>query len=311
MLQLEKHKRIKTVQINSISNTTSVLLHIFFILFALSCVIPFWLVISISFTDEQVIAQEGYQFFPKVFSMEAYKYLMENTATMFNAYKITILSTVVGTVINVLTVSLYAYPLSRPDFPYSKFFTNYVLVTMIFSGGLVPAYIINTTVLHLKDTFWALILPSLGAGFNVFITRTYFKESIPFEIIESANVDGASEGQIFRKIIMPLSVPVLAVTALMSTFGFWNNWTNSLYYISDEKLYTLQFVMQSALRNLQVLQSNEIQIDISALQDMRRSVPEESVRMAMVILGVGPIIIVYPFFQKYFVKGLTVGAVKG
>ena len=310
MLALKRYKHVSQ-PINSISNTSSLVLHIFFILFALSCVIPFWLVISISFTDEAVIAQEGYQFFPKVFSLEGYQYLLKNTNTMLNAYKITILSTVVGTVLNVLTVALYAYPLSRPDFPYSKFFTNFVLVTMLFSGGLVPTYIINITVLHLKNTFWALVLPSLGAGFNVFITRTYFKESIPFELIEAANIDGASENQIFKKIIIPLSVPVLAVNALMSTFGFWNNWTNSLYYISDEKLYTLQYVMQAALRNLQILSSNEMQIDISALEGMRRTVPEESVRMARVLLGVGPIIIVYPFFQKYFIKGLTVGAVKG
>ena len=184
------------------------------------------------------------------------------------------------------------------------------MITMLISGGIVPAYIINTKFLHLKNTIWALILPSLGGGFNIIVMRTFFSGSIPHELIESAQLDGCGETGIFFKMILPLSKPVLATMALMNIFGYWNNWINSMYYITEPKLYSLQYMMQKAIINLQFLQQSASSGNSNEMQNAV-SIPEDSVRMAMVVLGAGPIVIVYPFFQKYFTKGMTIGSVKG
>ena len=181
---------------------------------------------------------------------------------------------------------------------------------MLFNGGFVASYILNVRILMLKNTFFALVLPSLGGGFYVFVTRTFFQQSIPYEIIESAKIDGCSESRIFLKMIIPLSLPVLAVNGLINIYGFWNNWQNCLYYITDDKLFTLQYVMQQALRDMQLMK-NLAASGSAELQLSNITLPAESARMAMVIVGIGPIVAVYPFIQKYFVKGLTVGAIKG
>lgn len=289
---------------------SDIVLNLVFIAFVAFCVLPFVLVISVSLTDQNEIVNSGYRFIPKVFSLEAYQYLFQSNKMIGNAYAVTILTTTVGTAANVLFMAMYAYPLSRVDFPYRKFFTWFILITMLISGGIVPSYIINTKFLHLKNTIWALILPSLGGGFNIIVMRTFFVGSIPRELIEAAQVDGAGETRIFFQIIMALSKPVLATMALMNIFGFWNNWTNSLYYITETKLYSLQFMMQKAILNLQFLQQAAASGNTSELQNAV-TIPEDTVRMAMVIIGAGPVVAVYPFFQKYFTKGLTIGSVKG
>lgn len=289
---------------------SDIVINLVFIAFVAFCVLPFILVISVSLTDQNEIVNNGYRFIPKAFSLEAYRYLFQTNKMIGNAYAVTILTTAVGTAANVLFMAMYAYPLSRSDFPYRKFFTWFILITMLISGGIVPSYIINTKFLHLKNTIWALILPSLGGGFNIIVMRTFFAGSIPGELIEAAQVDGAGETRIFFQIILVLSKPVLATMALMNIFGFWNNWTNSLYYITETRLYSLQFMMQKAILNLQFLQQAAASGNTSELQNAA-SIPEDTVRMAMVIIGAGPVVAVYPFFQKYFTKGLTIGSVKG
>ncbi len=300
----------KKREINSVSTKVSVVLHIIAIIGSLLCVLPFILVISISFTGEESIMQEGYKFIPSTLSLQGYEYIFKSGEMLFRAYANTILVTIVGTVSGTLIVALYAYPLSRPDFPYKKFFTTFILILMLFNGGFVASYIVNINILHLKNTFLALVLPSLGGGFYVFVTRTFFQQSIPYEIIESAKIDGCSESKIFIKMILPLSLPVLAVNGLINIYGFWNNWQNSLYYITDDNLYTLQYVMQQALRDMQLMK-NLAASGSAELQLANITLPAESARMAMVIVGIGPIVAVYPFIQKYFVRGLTVGAIKG
>ncbi len=297
-------------EINSISNRTSVIFHLIAILGALICVLPFILVIAISVTDETAIMQEGYKFLPSKFSMDGYRFIFKNGELLSRAYLNTIMSTVAGTALNTLMIALYAYPLSRPDFPYKKFFNTFILILMLFNGGFVASYLVNVKVLMLKNTFMALVLPSLGGGFYVFVTRTFFQSSIPYEIIESAKIDGCNENGIFWRLVLPLSLPVLAVNGLINIYGFWNNWMNSLYYITDDKLYTLQYVMQQALRDMQLMKSLAGSGSVELLNGAM-TLPAESARMAMVIVGIGPIIAVYPFLQKYFVKGLTVGAIKG
>ena len=295
---------------NGISNSASVTLNIIGIICALFCLLPFLLVISVSFSDEVSIMQNGYQFIPKIFSLEGYSFIFKYGDTLSRAYANTIFVTIVGSIVNVLIIALYSYPLSRPDFPYKKFFNTFILILMLFNGGFVASYIVNIRVLMIKNTYWGLILPSLGAGFYVFVTRTFFQKSIPYEIIESTKIDGCSESRIFWQIILPLSLPILAVNALINIYGFWNNWMNSLYYITDPKLSTLQYVMQQALRDMQLMKSQAGTASLE-YQQLGKTLPAESARMAMVIAGIGPIIVVYPFLQKYFIKGLTVGAIKG
>jgi len=268
------------------------------------------LILSVSLTSESYILKHGYRLLPREASTLAYEFIFKDSRVLFNAYFMTIASTVIGTLINVYTTALYAYPLSRSDFPYKKALSIFILITMLFGGGLAPAYIMNVNVLHLKNTFWALVLPSLGGGFNIFIMCTYFRLSSSQEIIDSAQIDGAGEFRIFFQLILPISKPVIATIALFNVFGFWNNWANCMYYIDKPEFYTVQYVMQSAIMNLQYIRdafTNNQELANEAMKNM----PTEGVRMAMVLIGIGPIIVAYPFFQKYFVKGLTIGSIKG
>lgn len=296
--------------INTVSDRTNVILNIIFILFSLACVIPFILVVSVSFTHMDALGRNGYKFIPEIWSLDAYRYIFKDLEVIVRAYGVTIFSVIVGTLLDVSLLSLYAYPLSRKDVPYKKFFVVYILITMLFSGGLAPTYMVYVTVLGLKNSIWALILPHLGGGFSIFIMRSYFKENIPFEVIESAKIDGAGELRIFLKLVLPLSVPVMAVMALFTTFGIWNDWMNSLYYISDPKLFSLQFVMQKALNTLNFIRQN-YQLDPQLAMTLEAELPDETIRMAMVLVGIGPILLAYPFFQRFFIKGLTVGSIKG
>ena len=295
---------------NSVPPAAYIIINILFIFFVLVCIIPFALVVSVSLTDNKALIEHGYRFIPETFSVDAYKFLFSNSRIVINAYKVTIFTTIIGTLANVILMAMFAYPLSRYDFPFKKTFSTFVLITMLFNAGLTPTYMVNVNILHLRNTIWALILPALGGGFNIFVMRTYFRLNIPKEIIESTKIDGASEIRIFVQMVIPLALPVMAAIGLFNSITFWNNWALSLYYISDTKLFSLQYVMQQALLNMQFMQQT-MQADSNTGQEMLKNLPEESVRMAMVIVGIGPILLAYPFFQKYFVKGLTVGAVKG
>lgn len=280
-----------------------------FIFIALVCVIPVVLVLIISLTDQSSINTYGYSFFPKQWSLDAYRYIWSSARhTILSAYGITIFTTVIGTVAGVLIVALYAYPISRNDFKYRNTFAFISFFTMLFSGGMVSWYMVCTSMLHLGNTVWALILPGVMNSWYVVILRTFFATSIPPSVIESAKIDGAGEYIILFRLVMPLSLPGLATIALFFTLRFWNDWYNALMFITDERLRNLQFLLQSMLSKIQMLSESD---GNTYAAESIREIPSDSVRMALCMIAAGPILIVYPFFQKYFIQGLTVGAVKG
>ncbi|MCM8710042.1 carbohydrate ABC transporter permease [Clostridium sp. SYSU_GA19001] len=286
-----------------------VILNIIMIFIGLAAVIPFILLIVSSFTDDITILQNGYSFFPKKTSLKAYKYLIDNSSMITHAYGITILVTFVGTVFSLIITSLLAYPISRKDLPYRKFFTVIVVITLLFNGGLVPTYLIYTEIFHIKNTIWALLVPSLLMnGFNIMLVRTYYITSIPDALIESAKIDGAGEFTIFYKIVLPLSLPILATIGLMTGIMYWNDWNNGLIYINKDSLFSIQLLLNRMIGDIQYLATNANKlggvVDTSNL-------PTETIRMAIAVIGILPILAAYPFFQKYFVKGITLGAVKG
>ena len=280
-----------------------------FIFIALVCVIPVVLVLIISLTDQSSINTYGYSFFPKQWSLDAYRYIWSSARhTILSAYGITIFTTVIGTVAGVLIVALYAYPISRNDFKYRNTFAFISFFTMLFSGGMVSWYMVCTSILHLGNTVWALILPGVMNSWYVVILRTFFATSIPPSVIESAKIDGAGEYIILFRLVMPLSLPGLATIALFFTLRFWNDWYNALMFITDDRLRNLQFLLQSMLSKIQMLSESD---GNTYAAESIREIPSDSVRMALCMIAAGPILIVYPFFQKYFIQGLTVGAVKG
>ncbi|OPA78660.1 sugar ABC transporter permease [Paenibacillus selenitireducens] len=280
-------------------------INIVMLAFTFFCIMPFWLLLSASLTDDMEIIRHGYAFFPKAVSFAAYEYLWTNSANILRAYGITILVTVVGTAVGLTLTALLAYPLSRTEMPFRNILSFYVFFTMLFNGGLVPTYLLYTNYFNFKNTMLALIIPSLLMnGFFVILMRTFFATSIPKPIIESAYIDGAKEWKIFAKIVLPLSTPVLATVGLFYTIMYWNDWFNGLIYITDSRYFSLQNMLNRILLDAQFLQSST---EVVATSDL----PLTSMRMAIAAIGVVPLLVAYPFFQKYFVKGLTVGAVKG
>lgn len=290
-------------------NKTPWIAHVVLILAVLACLLPFVLLFMSSIMDQSVLIKDGYTFWPSEFSMAAYTFLGKNMSLIGKAYGITALVTVIGTTLGLALTALIAYPLSRKDLPFRKILALFVFFTMLFNGGLVPTYMVYTQVLELKDTIWALILPNfLMNAFYVFLMRTFFETSIPFSLVESAYMDGASEFKIFSKIILPLSTPVLATVGLFQALTYWNDWFNSLIYINNPELYSIQFLLNKILLDIQFLSSSNFGSGTTA--EILSKIPTETVQMAMAFVGVVPIMIAYPFFQKYFVKGLTIGAVK-
>lgn len=278
------------------------------VIMALMCILPLILVISISLTSEAGIVNHGYTFFPSEFSLDAYKYIWNVKDSIISAYKITILTTVMGTLISVLVISLYAYALSRPNLIGKKFFTFYVFFTMLFSGGLVSWYMICTQLLYIQNTIWALILPYTMNAWYVIILRTFYSTSVPEAMIESARIDGAGEILIFFKMVIPIAVPGIATIALFQTLTYWNDWWLAINLITEPKMYNLQIYLQNLLANVENLKNSA---DVATANTAVAEMPAEGTRMALCIVATGPILIVYPFFQKYFIQGLTVGAVKG
>ncbi len=284
------------------------LFHILFILYSAACIIPLILVLSISFTEEMTITTEGYNFIPKVFSVEAYKWVVKSGDAIFRAYGISIFVTVVGTICSVAIIAMFAYVISRKDFKYRNIFSFIVFFTMIFNGGLVPWYMVYTNLLGINNSILALIVPSLANAWYVMIMRTFYQTNVPESLIESAKIDGAGELRTFIQIVLPLAKAGLATIGLFQTLVFWNDWYLPLMLIDDAKWFNLQYLLYKTLAAIQYLsQASQMTMSADALAKM----PQEGARMAMCILAIGPIVIAYPFFQKYFVKGLTVGAVKG
>lgn len=282
--------------------------HIVLILLSLSCLLPFVLLFMASITDEGAIITEGYSFFPSDYSLAAYDYLSQNAEMIVHAYGITIFITVVGTTASLLMTSLLAYPLSRRDLPGGKVLAFIVFFTLLFNGGLVPTYIIYTQVFELQNTLLAQMVPwLLMNGFNVLLMRAFFMNTIPTALLESASIDGAGEFTIYYKIVVQLSLPIVATIGLFQALAYWNDWNNGLVFITNADLFNLQNVLNKIMTEIEFLSSNSSMSSGNAIAHL----PSETFRMAIAVIGVVPILLAYPFFQKYFVKGLTIGAVKG
>lgn len=287
-----------------------VLIHVFFTVFAMAFILPILSVISVSFTDETALLSNGYSLIPSKVSTLAYEYIFSNPQQIIDGYAVTIFISLVGTLLGLVVTTAVAYALSRKNFAYKKAITYYIFFTMLFSGGLVPSYILLTQFLHLNDNIWVYILPHLVSAWNVIVVRT-FMQGIPDSIVESAKVDGASEYRIYAQIIIPLSKPVLATIGLLMLLGKWNIWMESMLYIRNARLYTLQYLLQRMLLDAEFAQKMAATMPETAAMMGKVNVPSESMRFAMCVLAAGPMLVVFPFFQKYFSKGLTVGAVKG
>lgn len=304
----KKEEAMYESAVNNISKRFNGVLNILMFCMALACVLPVILVFIVSVSSEQSIFQNGYSFFPTELSLEAYRFFLKLGDQIIRSYGITIFVTIVGTVFSLVITTMFAYVLSRSDYKYGKVLTFIMLFTMLFNGGLVPSYMVNTQVLNLGNSVWALILPMSLNAFYVIVLRTFFK-SIPMEIIEAAKIDGSGEFSTFVKIVLPLSKPGIATIGLFTMIAYWNDWFLGMLYMMDQEKYPIQTLLWSMQNSLEFMK----QSSVNALEyaEMAQNAPTDSGRMALTVLVVAPILLAYPFFQKYFVKGLTVGGVKG
>jgi len=286
------------------------LLNAYFVVCCMFFVIPFLLVLTTSFTSDAEIRVQGYSLFPKMWSTESYDALLRIPQRIINAYGVTAFTSIIGSFMSTLTMGLVAYPLSRRDFAYRKPITMFIFFTMLFNGGLIPSYIVNTQILKLNDSVWIYLLLPLANAFHIIIMRTFFQQ-IPGELVESAKIDGAGELRIFFTIIAPLSKPVIATISLFSLLNRWNEWFITLVYILDQNLFTLQYLLQQILQQAEFVRSFILNFPGASGQINLSQVPTLSMRYAMTVMAAGPMLVIFPFFQKYFTRGLTVGAVKG
>jgi putative aldouronate transport system permease protein len=304
---LEKKKEKKVV-VRAFNKKVDFISNIIIAIIALSCIFPMFFIIIISLTSEHSIAINGYSLWPKEWSLEGYKYLSTMKGQIIQSLFVTVLVTVVGTFVNVFFTSTYAYAISRPNFRYRRFFTIFALLSMLFSPGMVSSYIVMTTMLHLKDTIFALILPLALSPFNIILMRTFFRRTVPESVIESSRIDGASELRIFLQIVLPLALPGIATISLFAALSYWNDWFNALLYVQSDSLVPLQYLLMKIQSNIEYMSQNAT---LGAnLSSGVAAIPKEATRMAMVVISTLPIAATYPFFQKYFVKGLTIGGVK-
>ena len=283
--------------------------HVVLGLLSLSCILPLLLLVMSSFATEASLMSGGYSFWPSEFGLDAYRYLWHSRGQIVTAYKMTILATFCGTSMNLALTTMLAYPLSRRDLIGRNFFSFMVFFTLLFNGGLIPSYIMWTQTFHIKDTFWALVLPNLLMnGFGVIVMRTYFATSIPGDIIEAARIDGAGEIRTLLEIVIPLSKPIMATIALMSGLAYWNDWMNGLYYlVKRTDLYTIQNLLNRLIASADFISNNAANASLTA----GITVPSVGIRMAIAVIALIPIMVIYPFLQKGFVKGIVIGGVKG
>lgn len=280
--------------------------HIVLMALTLCVLLPIVLLVASSVTSEQTLIREGYSFIPKEIDLTAFKMLLTGSSSILHGYLVSFGVTFLGTVLSLTITTLFAYPLSRKDLPGRNLLAFFLFFTMLFNGGLVPSYIMWTQTFHIKNTIWALIVPNLlMSGFNVIMMRTYFTTNIPEAVIDAARIDGASEMRVLIEVVLPMSLPILATVGLLIGLGYWNDWLNGLYYVSDDKYYSVQVLLNKMLMNTEAMKK------ASAAGVMAGPVPSTGMKMAVAVLGAAPMLIIYPFFQKYFVKGITVGAVKG
>ena len=271
--------------------------------------LPILLILVSSFTDETSLLQNGYSFLPKAWSLDAYYYIVKQGVVIVRAYGISFFTTIVGTVLSVLLTTTLAYPMARKSFKYRNVLSFFVFFTMLFNGGIVPSYIMWTRFFHIKNTIWALLIPNyLVSAFNVILVKNYYANNIPDALIEASQIDGASELTIFKKVMFPLAKPVVATISLFTGLCYWNDWTNGLYYVDKAKFYSIQLLLLKIMNNIQALKTNS---SAAMLGTGAVELPGTSVRMAMAFIGILPILIIYPFVQKYLVEGVVIGAVKG
>jgi len=277
------------------------------LLVTLCMVLPLVLLFLSSITDEKVLVANGYSFIPEKFSLAAYEYIIQQASTIWRAYGITIFVTLAGTAGSLFLASLTAFPISIPELPGRNVISFFVFFTMLFSGGLVPSYIMWTTIFGIRNTIYAYLLPNfLLSAFNIILIRTFFQTNIPGEIYDAAKIDGASYMKIYWKIVLPLGKPILAAVGLFTALTYWNDWTNGLYYISDPKLLSIQTLLNRMVQDIKALTANS-----AASSGTLLHIPQVSIRMAIAFVAILPILMIYPFLQKYFASGIMLGAVKG
>jgi len=307
----KKEKKIVDglLKFNRVKPLTNAAISVLFICLALLCFMPALLVLIVSFSDEKSVLTIGYSYFPQAWSLNSYKYLFEQGAYIGRAFLNSIFVTVSGTCLGLVLCSTMGYALSRPNYRLRKFFSIFILIPMLFSGGLVASYMINVNILGLKNTYWALILPICCSSFYIVIMRTFFQTTVPDAIIESAKIDGARQIRIFLQIVLPISLPSIATIGLFFTFAYWNDWMMAKYYLNTnmQDIFPMQYVLITLENNIDFLSRNSQFMSPGESTNL----PTETVRMAMVMVAVVPIACSYPFFQKYFISGLTIGAVKG
>lgn len=297
-------------RINAVSRPVEALFHLIMAAFSFACILPFIFVVIISFTSQESIRQIGFSFKPISFGTEAYSYVFALGKQLWVSYFNSFFITVVGTILSLLITILYSYALFRKDFKYRTFFTFFCFFTMIFGGGLAPTYVVCKTVLHLSNSYSAIIIPMLLNPFNLIIMRTFFQSSIPTEIIDAASIDGSGEYNTLFKIIIPITKPGIATVGLLTALAFWNEWFIPMLYISKAKYYPLQYLLQEMQSKIDFLAKNSSMMGAEASKIMTE-LPSDTLRMALVVLIVVPIAFAYPFFQRYIISGLTIGSVKG
>ncbi|ASS68686.1 MULTISPECIES: carbohydrate ABC transporter permease [Paenibacillus] len=291
-------------------NSRHPFIHLFFWLFVLFSLVPFLLVFMVSISGEESILKHGYSLFPSEFSTGAYSFLFNDFSTIAKAYGVTIAVTLIGTVVSLLITCLYAYPLSRPDMPFRRTLSFFLFFTMLFGGGMAPWYLTYVNMFGIKNTLLSMIIPNLLlSAFNVLLMRSFFSTSIPDSILESATIDGASEWTIFKSIVIPLSLPIVATIGLFNVLAYWNDWYNCMLFIDKQELYNIQYLMTKTLNNVQYL-IMKAGSNAQAGEQLAK-MPRETVRMAFAVVGVAPLLAAYPFFQRFYISGITSGAVKG
>lgn len=293
---------------NQIKKSTNIIFNIIFLVLGLMCVLPLVFVFSISITSEQALQAGGYHIIPQEFSNAAYMFLWNERGTILRAFFMSVLIAVIGTFIAVCLTTTMGYVASRRNFKMKKLYTWIIFIPMVFNGGMLASYVVVNNILNLRDTIWAVILPLACSSFSVTICRTFFRTTVPDALIEAAKIDGAGQFRIWSGIVLPISKPVMATIGMFAAFGYWNDWFQSSLYISDKNLYTLQAFLNNIQKNIEYLANNPY--GGLSMQEYKLSMPTESVRMAIAIVIIVPIALTYPFFQKYFISGLTIGSVK-
>ena len=294
--------------LNQIKTSTIIVFNLVFLILAIMCVIPLAFFLSISITDEAVLRTNGYQLIPEAFSASAYEFLWNERLTILRAAFMSVMVTIIGTIISIALNTSMGYVVSRRSFKLKTLYTWLIFIPMVFNGGMLASYVVVSNILKLNNSIWALILPLACSAFSVTICRTFFRTTVPDSIIESAKIDGAGQFRIWSQIVLPISKPVMATIGMFAAFGYWNDWFQASLYVQDAKLQTLQSLLNKMQKNIEYIANNPY--GGLSMQEYKLNMPTESVRMAIAIVIIVPIACTYPFFQKYFISGLTIGSVK-